>query len=131
MIPQASLSLRLERLNDAVLRASASVVDSDILGARVASFEAAFADFVGTQYCVMINSGMDDELGFRLKRGVSTAVHDWSSPHDQPAFQGYGSSLPITSRIPLRLLSLPIQPEVAAPNLDTNIRAVLDGVGGA
>jgi len=56
-------------------------------------------------------------LGEHLKAaGIGTAVHYFPGLHQHPAFAGYcNKPLPHTELLAASLLSLPIQPEIAAP----------------
>ncbi len=57
--------------------------------------------------------------------GIGTAVHYFPALHRQPAFHAAGvSRLPNTEALADSLLSLPIQPEVAGPNLARIAEAV-------
>jgi dTDP-4-amino-4,6-dideoxygalactose transaminase len=48
-------------------------------------------------------------------RGIGTGVHYPVPLHRQPAFAAHcGESLPVTDDLAARMISLPIQPEVAA-----------------
>jgi len=68
MIPQAAPASRIARYRSAVDAAIASVIESPnyILGSAVAKFEADFASYVGTTYCIGVNSGTD-ALAFSLR----------------------------------------------------------------
>lgn len=56
---------------------------------------------------------------------IGTAVHYFPALHQQPAFRTNGDiSLPHTEALVRTLLSLPIQPEVAGPNVDRIAEAV-------
>jgi len=61
MIPQADPSLRMARHREEIMLAIAQVVDGKqyILGKQVERFEHAFADSLGVQHCVGVNSGTD------------------------------------------------------------------------
>jgi dTDP-3-amino-3,4,6-trideoxy-alpha-D-glucose transaminase len=62
--------------------------------------------------------------------GIGTAVHYFPALHRQPAFHVAGvSRLPNTEALAESLLSLPIQPEVAGPNLARIAEAVRTEVG--
>jgi dTDP-3-amino-3,4,6-trideoxy-alpha-D-glucose transaminase len=61
--------------------------------------------------------------------GIQTAVHYYPALHQQPAFQAAAPiRLPETERLARRLLSLPIQPEVAVPHLKRIIEATEGGI---
>jgi dTDP-4-amino-4,6-dideoxygalactose transaminase len=60
--------------------------------------------------------------------GIATAVHHYPALHQQPAFQtDFPVALPEAEKLARRLLSLPIQPEVAAPDFERIIDAVERG----
>lgn len=67
-----------------------------------------------------------DALAARLKQGgIGTAVHYAPGLHRHPAFAGSPQvDLPVTERLAATLLSLPIQPEVAAPAVARIIEAI-------
>jgi dTDP-3-amino-3,4,6-trideoxy-alpha-D-glucose transaminase len=61
--------------------------------------------------------------------GIETSIHYCPALHQQPAFQtGATFHLPQTERLSRQLLSLPIQPEVAGPNLAYIIEALKGGI---
>jgi len=66
-----------------------------------------------------------------LEAGIGTAVHYAVPLHRQPAFAGFlREELPVTESLASDLLSLPIQPEVAAPHVDeiiSKVSSVIDG----
>ena len=63
------------------------------------------------------------------REGIGTAVHYHPALHHQPAFARAGRpGLPITEAFADRLVSLPIQPEVAGPHLDRLTEAVRRGI---
>jgi dTDP-3-amino-3,4,6-trideoxy-alpha-D-glucose transaminase len=61
--------------------------------------------------------------------GIETAIHYFPALHEQPAFQtGARFHLPQTEKLSRQLLSLPIQPEVAGPNLPYIVEALQEGI---
>ena len=67
----------------------------------------------------------DELLRHLAAQGIGSAVHYAPGLHRHPAFAGAAAqTLPITDRLADRLLSLPIQPEVAAPHLERIAAAV-------
>jgi dTDP-4-amino-4,6-dideoxygalactose transaminase len=63
------------------------------------------------------------------REGVDTAVHYCPPLHWHPAFSGFGQPrLPVTEGLSKNLLSLPIQPEVAAGATERITRALNRGV---
>ena len=74
----------------------------------------------------------DGLMHFLAGRGIGTAVHYAPALHHHPAFaEGAPSPLPVTDALADRLLSLPIQPEIAGPNLDRVAEALRAFCGGA
>lgn len=63
--------------------------------------------------------------------GIGTAIHYPRGVHQEPRYAEGAPSLPLTERMARRLLSLPIQPEVAGPQLPRIIGAVSAAVGRA
>ncbi|MFO1061801.1 MAG: DegT/DnrJ/EryC1/StrS family aminotransferase [Dongiaceae bacterium] len=64
-------------------------------------------------------------------QGIGSAVHYAPGLHRHPAFAaGAPEPLPVTDLLASRLLSLPIQPEVAAPHLERIAAAVRDFCAG-
>ena len=58
-VPLADLSLQFSQMREDVMQALLDVAESSgyVLGPRVASFEKAFAAYVGSKHCVGVNSG--------------------------------------------------------------------------
>ena len=71
-----------------------------------------------------------DAVRERLSQvGIGTAIHYAIPLHRQPAFAGFArEALPITDSLAARLLSLPIQPEVAAPAVEEIVDKVTAAV---
>jgi dTDP-3-amino-3,4,6-trideoxy-alpha-D-glucose transaminase len=72
-----------------------------------------------------------DELREWLaERGIGTGVHYPAGLHDQPAFAEWAPSggLPVTERLGARLVSLPVQPEVAGDRAGWIGDTVAEGV---
>ena len=64
------------------------------------------------------------------RRGIGSAVHYAPGLQQHPAFDGCAAApLPVTEALANSLLSLPIQPEVAAATVDRIADAVLEHVG--
>lgn len=69
------------------------------------------------QFAVLV-SNRDATIRRMAEAGIGTAVHYAYPVHRQPAFSAFaGSELPTTDHLADRLLSLPIQPEVAAAHV--------------
>ncbi|MDB5582229.1 MAG: DegT/DnrJ/EryC1/StrS aminotransferase [Bradyrhizobium sp.] len=63
------------------------------------------------------------------RAGIATAVHYHPALHQQPAFAELNHEpLPNTEALASRLISLPIEPELAGPNLARIIEAVSSGI---
>lgn len=77
----------------------------------------------------VIGHAARDLLAASLARvGIGTAVHYTPPLHWQPAFRRVGQPpLPVTERLAAEVLSLPIQPEVAGPAIQSIIDAVRNG----
>jgi dTDP-3-amino-3,4,6-trideoxy-alpha-D-glucose transaminase len=58
--------------------------------------------------------------------GIETGIHYARGVHRHPHFQRPGSSLPVTDRLADRLLSLPIQPQVARDRVEAIADALLE-----
>ncbi|MBC7778711.1 MAG: DegT/DnrJ/EryC1/StrS family aminotransferase [Proteobacteria bacterium] len=65
---------------------------------------------------------------FMAARGVQTAVHYPVGAHQQKRFACGASALPVTERLSARLLSLPVQPEVARDHLPEICRVLAEGL---
>jgi dTDP-3-amino-3,4,6-trideoxy-alpha-D-glucose transaminase len=106
--------------------------------AIAADFSAAFADLpielptaspgaVYHQFAIALDER--DALARALwEDGIATAVHYPRGLHHEPAFAVAGLSLPVTERLARRMLSLPIQPEVAGVNRERIVAAVRNGI---
>lgn len=71
--------------------------------------------------------GRDAVMAALAARGIGTAVHYAPPLHQQPAFARFATApLPVTESLAARLLSLPIQPEVAGPNRRAIVDALLE-----
>ena len=68
-----------------------------------------------------------DRIRERLasQHGIATGIHYPRGVHRHPHFQRPGVSLPVTDRLADRLLSLPIQPQVARDRVDAIADALL------
>jgi dTDP-4-amino-4,6-dideoxygalactose transaminase len=76
--------------------------------------------------------GRDAVMASLAVRGIGAAVHYAPPVHLQPAFARYVTEpLPVTESHASRLLSLPIQPEVAGPNREAIMEAVVEVLGDA
>jgi dTDP-4-amino-4,6-dideoxygalactose transaminase len=64
------------------------------------------------QFAVLVER-RDDVKARMAERGVLTGVHYGRALHQHPAFAQGGRTLPVAEHLCTRLLSLPIQPEVA------------------
>ncbi len=73
------------------------------------------------QFAVLVED-RDRVKADMARRGVLTGIHYRLGLHRHPAFAAHAENLPLTDRACSRLLSLPIQPEIA----DGNIAAVAD-----
>jgi dTDP-4-amino-4,6-dideoxygalactose transaminase len=62
-------------------------------------------------------------------RGIGSDVHYPRGVHQEPRFSAGAPRLPNTERLVERLLSLPIQPEVATGNVAEIVGAIRDGLG--
>jgi dTDP-4-amino-4,6-dideoxygalactose transaminase len=83
----------------------------------------------GVYHQFVIGIDNRDALAAYLKdNGIGTGIHYWPPLHAQPAFASYATALPVTDQVSSRILSLPIQPEVAGPNGDRIIKVLLDGL---
>lgn len=81
------------------------------------------------QFAIAVD-GRDAVMATLAARGIGTAVHYAFPVHLQPAFANLATgSLPVTEALASRLLSLPIQPEVAGPNRQTIADAVVEVLG--
>lgn len=71
-----------------------------------------------------------DAVRHRLltRHGIETAVHYARAVHQQPHFVRPGLSLPVTEHLAARLLSLPIQSQIADGRIDRIATAVIESV---
>jgi dTDP-4-amino-4,6-dideoxygalactose transaminase len=61
-------------------------------------------------------------------RGIETGIHYPLGVHRHPRFVKPAITLPVTDELSEKLISLPIQPEVASNHTDEICRALLDSV---
>lgn len=81
------------------------------------------------QFAIAVE-GRDAVMITLVERGVGTAVHYAPPVHLQPAFAQFVTDpLPVTETLASRILSLPIQPEVAGPNRQAIADAVIEVLG--
>jgi dTDP-4-amino-4,6-dideoxygalactose transaminase len=71
-----------------------------------------------------------DAVRRRLKdtHGIETAIHYARGVHQHPHFFRPGASLPVTESLTARLLSLPIQSQVAAGRIDAIADALMESI---
>jgi dTDP-4-amino-4,6-dideoxygalactose transaminase/dTDP-4-dehydrorhamnose 3,5-epimerase-like enzyme len=71
-----------------------------------------------------------DAVRHRLKvtHGIETAIHYPHAVHQHPHFFRAGLSLPVTERLAARLLSLPIQSQIAAGRIDYIASALIESI---
>jgi len=65
---------------------------------------------------------------FMASRGVQTGAHYPVGVHQQPRFASGAPALPVTERLSERLMSLPIQPEIARDHVPHICRILAEGV---
>ena len=70
----------------------------------------------------------DNLKSYLAQKGIGTGVHYPLGVHQQAAYLTTGLSLPVTEGLASTLLSLPIQPEVAGPNIETICAALQEGI---
>ncbi len=82
------------------------------------------------QFAVAVDAPRDPVRDFLASRGIGTGVHYPLPLHKQPAFEKFRAApLPATEALSEKLISLPIQPEVAgraAPLIAKTLTAALD-----
>jgi dTDP-4-amino-4,6-dideoxygalactose transaminase len=71
-----------------------------------------------------------DAVRHRLlaKHGIETAVHYARAVHQHPRFVRPGLSLPVTEQFAARLLSLPIQSQIASGRIDEIATALIESI---
>ena len=132
---------RLDAVQAAVLKVLLPFLDSDNTARRALASEYGAAlqhlalglppsvdGAVYHQFAITVDNR--DAVQARLSAtGIGTAVHYAIPLHHQPAFAGMARGpLPVAEKLAARLLSLPIQPEVAAgqvPRIAAALRAAL------
>jgi len=65
---------------------------------------------------------------FMASRGVQTSVHYPVGVHQQPRFAAGAPALPVSERLSQRLMSLPIQPEIARDHVPQICRLIAEGL---
>ena len=81
------------------------------------------------QFAVLVERR--DEVRARMaERGVQTGVHYGRALHQHPAFAQGERTLPVAEHLCARLLSLPIQPEVAAGRIEHVVACLKASLGG-
>jgi dTDP-3-amino-3,4,6-trideoxy-alpha-D-glucose transaminase len=127
---------RLDELQAAVLRVLLPTLDrdNDRRRAIAARYRRAFAGTalglpptdegaVYHQFAVLAEK-RDDLRAWLHAAGIGTDIHYPLGLHRMPAFPR--AELPVTDSLARRLVSLPIQPEVAEPHVDRIVRHVLE-----
>jgi len=81
------------------------------------------------QFAVLVEQR--DEVQARMaERGVLTGIHYARALHQHPAFAQDGRTLPVAEHLCARLLSLPIQPEVATGRIAQVVACLKASLGG-
>jgi dTDP-3-amino-3,4,6-trideoxy-alpha-D-glucose transaminase len=129
---------RLDEIQAAVLRVLLPTLDRDNQRRRqlAARYGKAFAatplglppsgagaEAVFHQFAVLADA-RERFRAWLLEGGIGTDVHYPLGLHRMPAFPA--AELPVTDSLARRLVSLPIQPEIAEPNAERIIRRVLE-----
>jgi len=138
-IQAAVLTVKLRHLETAnsLRRAHAAAYNKALAGlSEVATpFEASYARHVYHVYAIRVEE-RDEIVWFLKEKGIECGVHYPVPIHLQKAYQGLGykaGSLPVSERIALELISLPMFPELTAAQIAAvalNVRgAVAAGVG--
>ena len=138
-IQAAVLTVKLRHLETAnsLRRAHAVAYNKALAGlSEVATpFEASYARHVYHVYAIRVEE-RDEIVWFLKEKGIECGVHYPVPIHLQKAYQGLGykaGSLPVSERIALELISLPMFPELTAAQIAAvglNVRgAVAVGVG--
>jgi dTDP-4-amino-4,6-dideoxygalactose transaminase len=79
------------------------------------------------QFAVTVDH-RDDVRSEMALRGIETGIHYPLGVHRHPRFVKPAITLPVTDELSEKLISLPIQPEVASNHTDEICRALLDSV---
>jgi dTDP-4-amino-4,6-dideoxygalactose transaminase len=82
------------------------------------------------QFAIAVDQ-RDQMRRWLTSRGIGSDVHYPRGVHQEPRFSASAAPLPHTEALVERLLSLPIQPEVAAGNVREIAEAIRDGLGSA
>ncbi len=137
---EEGINSRLDEIQAVVLEQLLPHLDAANAERRAiaADFAAAFADLpIGlpkaspgaVYHQFAIECDARDALAQALReQGIATNVHYPHGLHQQPAFAVADLELPVTERLARRMLSLPIQPEVASANRERIIAAVRSGI---
>jgi dTDP-4-amino-4,6-dideoxygalactose transaminase len=137
----AGFNSRLDEVQAAILRVKLPFLDSDNraraaiaarydegLAAAGLGLPAVRPACAHARHLYVVRSRSRDRLQAHLKeRGIGTLVHYPVPVHLQPAYKGRfrgGDALPETERAAGEVLSLPIYPELSAPEVNAVIRAV-------
>lgn len=79
------------------------------------------------QFAIGVDHRSELQL-FMASQGVQTSAHYPVGVHQQPRFSSGAGPLPVTERLAERLISLPIQPEIARDHVPHISRIVAEGV---
>ena len=128
-IHAAVLDVKLRRLDQAnEARRAAAAQYSSLLDGLGLTIPAPFADDEHVFHLYVVEVERREELRTHLEqRGIATGVHYPIPIHLQPAYQGLGYSLgdlPVSERLALHMLSLPIFPTIDSDQVAHVARAV-------
>ena len=133
---------RLDELQAAILRVMLPDLDRQIRRRRALAAQfraqlngaplelpAAHDGAVHYQFAVALEQRDEVRQRLRIHHRIGTGVHFELGVHQHPHFARRGLVLPVTERLARRMLSLPIQPEVAEGHVDEIAAAVIESIG--
>jgi dTDP-4-amino-4,6-dideoxygalactose transaminase len=81
------------------------------------------------QFAIALDQRDQVREHLRTRHRIDTGIHFEFGVHQHPHFARPGLVLPVTERLARRMLSLPIQPEVAEGHADEIAAAVIGSIG--
>jgi dTDP-3-amino-3,4,6-trideoxy-alpha-D-glucose transaminase len=132
---------RLDEVQAAILRVLLPELDQDNAGRRALAgqYRSRLKDTalelpphcdgaVYHQFAVAVDERDAVRHRLQVRHGIETAIHYPHAVHQHPHFFRAGLSLPVTERLAARLLSLPIQSQIAAGRIDRIASALIESI---
>lgn len=118
--------IQLEKFNTMDKRKKESVIRYDEAFRRIEGIELLKRDYRNTapfNYIIKIKKGRDKLIKFLKERGIDSGVH-YIPNHLQPFFKEFRDSLPVTERVWLQIITLPLYYDMT----DKDVERVIDSV---